>query len=150
LIHPTETHVFRDSEELFKAKHDTFMDMYLGDCLLGGDALNHTNLDEVAMIHKDDQDSVFCSRILNGIINSQSLIKVLSKSIIKFFITIKIKIYFFFISIKKIIAIEDIILSEIFLLPFTKSNNIRLKIDKFNKFGILESNLREILFAKII
>jgi len=81
LIHPTETHVFRDSEELFKAKHDTFMDMYLGDCLLGGDALNHTNLDEVVMIHKDDQDSVFCSRILNGIINSQSLIKVLSKSI---------------------------------------------------------------------
>lgn len=81
MIHPTETHVFRDSEELFKAKHDTFMDMYLGDCLLGGDALNHTNLDEVVMIHKDDQDSVFCSRILNGIINSQSLIKVLSKSI---------------------------------------------------------------------
>lgn len=55
--------------------------MYLGNCLLGGDALNHTNLDEVTMIHKDDQDSVFCSRILNGIINSQSLIKVLSKSI---------------------------------------------------------------------
>ena len=81
MIHPTETHLFRDSEELFKAKHDTFIDMYLGNCLLGGDALNHTNLDEVTMIHKDDQDSVFCSRILNGIINSQSLIKVLSKSI---------------------------------------------------------------------
>jgi len=81
LIHPTETHVFRDSEELFKAKHDTFMDMYLGDCLLGGDALNYTNLNEVAMIHKDDQDSVFCTRILNGIINSQPLIKVLSQSI---------------------------------------------------------------------
>jgi len=81
LIHPTETHVFRDSEDLFKAKHDTFINVYLGHCLLGGDALNYTNLDEVVMLHKDDQDSVFCSRILNGIINSQSLIKVLSKSI---------------------------------------------------------------------
>ena len=81
MIHPIETHIFRDSEKLFESKHDTFLDIYLGDCLLGGDALNHTNLDEVVMIHKDSQDSVFCSRVLNGIINSQPLIKVLSKSI---------------------------------------------------------------------
>ena len=81
MIHPIETHIFRDSEELFESKHDTFLDIYLGNCLLGGDALNHTNLDEVVMVHEENQDSVLCSRILNGIINSQPLIKVLSKSI---------------------------------------------------------------------
>lgn len=81
MIHPTQTHVFRNAESLFKSKHDTFLDVYLGECLLGGDALNHTNLNEVTMIHKEDQDPSFCTRILNGIINSQPLIKVLSKSI---------------------------------------------------------------------
>lgn len=81
MIHPTETHVFRDADDLFKIKHDIFMDLYLGECLLGGDALNRTPLKEVSLVHDDNLDSIFCTRILNGVINSQPLIRVQSDSI---------------------------------------------------------------------
>ena len=57
------------------------MDLYLGECLLGGDALNHTPLKEVSLVHDDDLDEIFCTRILNGIIHSQSLIHIQSDSI---------------------------------------------------------------------
>ena len=80
MIYPTETHVFRDVDALFKIKHDVFIDLYLGECLLGGDALNHTPLKQVSLVHDDNLDASFCSRLINGILNSQPLIKVTSNS----------------------------------------------------------------------
>jgi hypothetical protein len=48
---------------------------------MGGDALNHTPIEETSFICKDSDDPVFTSRVLNGIINSSPLIRVVSDSI---------------------------------------------------------------------
>ena len=77
---PIEFHLFRDASEFFDLKHDLFMKEYLGDCLMGGDALNHTPIDEVTFIYKDSDDPTFNSRVLNGIINSLPLINVTNNS----------------------------------------------------------------------
>jgi len=76
-----ERHFFQNAEELFDIKHDIFTDDYLGSCLMGGDGLNYTPIDEIVFIHNKDQNSLYCSRILNAIINSQPLITVQNQSI---------------------------------------------------------------------
>ena len=76
-----EQHIFQNAEEIFDIKHDIFIDDYLDGCLMGGDALNHTPIDEVVFIHNDEQNSLLCSRILNAIINSHPLITVKNQSI---------------------------------------------------------------------
>lgn len=78
---PIERHIFRDADEFFNLKHDLFAEDYLGECLMGGDALNHTPIDEVAFIYKDSDDPIFNSRVLNGIINSLPLINVTNNSL---------------------------------------------------------------------
>jgi hypothetical protein len=64
---PTEYHIFKDSYEYFELKHDIFMEDYLGDTIMGGDALNGTLLSETNLVHSKNQDALFCSGILNGI-----------------------------------------------------------------------------------
>ena len=76
-----ERHIFQNAEEIFDIKHDIFIDDYLDKCLMGGDALNFTPLSEVAFVHKNTEDSILCSRILNSVINSQPLITVSKESL---------------------------------------------------------------------
>lgn len=48
---------------------------------MGGDALNHTPIDEVSFVSKDLDNSIFNSRLLNGIVNSLPLINITNNSL---------------------------------------------------------------------
>lgn len=78
---PPELHIFKDANDFFITKHDIFMEEYLSECIMGGDALNYTPIEETSFVCQDSGDSVFTSRVLNAIINSYPLIRVISNSI---------------------------------------------------------------------
>ena len=82
MISSPEIHIFNDSEDFFKIKHDLFIEEYLGQCLMGGESLNFSPLEDIVFIHHDNFEKVFCSRVLNGIINSNSLIRISNYSLI--------------------------------------------------------------------
>jgi hypothetical protein len=77
---PIDYHFFKDVDSFFIEKYNIFIEDYLGDCILGGDSLNFSSLDEISFAHINDLDSNYCVRILNSIINSEPLIKIHSTS----------------------------------------------------------------------
>lgn len=76
MTHTTEKHLFRDAGELFEYKHDTFLEMYLGETIMGGDAINHTPINEITFIYSDKLTKLESLRILNALSNSRPLIYV--------------------------------------------------------------------------
>lgn len=76
-----ELHFFKDADDFFEAKHDLFCEDYLDECIMGGDCLNHTKINDVEFIHHQDYDGQYCARILNGIQNAEPLIRISSDSI---------------------------------------------------------------------
>lgn len=82
MTHTTEKHFFRETGDFFHDKLDYFQEYHLGSCIMGADALNHTPIKEAAFIHKDSLNSVSCSRILNGLLNTKPLIQIKSECFI--------------------------------------------------------------------
>ena len=76
MINSIERHIFKDCDDFFNLKHDTFIDSYLYECILGGDGLNHSDIKEIDFIKNPSFEPEFCIKILNGIINSNPLIKI--------------------------------------------------------------------------
>ena len=90
-MNTVEKHLFKDCDEIFKLKHDIFLEDYLYPCLLAGDALNHTPLYEVDLNFNSDQYELSnCLRIVNSLINSQPLISVQSRMLDESFINFDI------------------------------------------------------------
>ena len=78
MTHSTELHCFKNADEVFQSKHDNFITHYLGKCIMGADALNHTPILDASFVHKDSHDTDKCSLILNSVIKSEPLIRIKS------------------------------------------------------------------------
>ena len=80
---PTELHLFRDCDNLFTEKHNIFVEDYLGECIFGGDALNHCPIDQIEFLFKETTDKEYCARILAGITYNKPLITIKSESLLE-------------------------------------------------------------------
>ena len=78
----TEKHFFKDCDEIFTVKQDIFVDDYLGNCILAGDALNYTPLAEVDLtFNADFYEDVYYLRLINALLDSSPVIHVESESL---------------------------------------------------------------------
>ena len=87
---PTELHLFRDCEDFFRKKHNIFVEDYLGECIFGGDALNHCPINEIEFLFQQTTDKEYCARILAGITYNNPLITIQSESFSESLITFDI------------------------------------------------------------
>jgi hypothetical protein len=81
-LNVTEKHFFKDCDEIFTVKQDIFVDDYLDQCILAGDALNYTPLAEVDLtFNADFYEDVYYLRLINALLDSKPMIHVESDSL---------------------------------------------------------------------
>jgi hypothetical protein len=81
-LNVTEKHLFKNADEIFNLKQDIFVEDYLGECILAGDALNYTPLAEVDLTFNSDfHEDIYYLRLINALLDSKPMIHVKSDSL---------------------------------------------------------------------